>query len=201
MNIKQHAKVVTAGEEEVGHVGRVVIEPRTREVTHIVIHKGGLMGQDKVVAIRYIESANEQKVTLRETVNDPNALPNLEDKTSAPAGDGRTVGGMMPAAGQPLAGPIVTEPTLEGHLNIPDETVVVSGDAKVISSDDKQIGSVDEVVTEPQADRATHFVVKEGRLIKSRKLVPAAWVGNILDDELHLTVSAKTVHELNDYEA
>lgn len=85
---------------------------------------------------------------------------------------------------------------VHNEINIPDETVAVAAGAKVISADDKCVGNVEQVLTEAQADRATYFVISEGLLLKTRRLVPATWVSTIMDDEVHLTVSAHAVERL-----
>jgi uncharacterized protein YrrD len=197
MNLKQHANVVTADEQEVGRVERLVMEPRTKEVTHIVVHSAHLFPDDKVVPVRLIESANERRVTLREAVGDPKALPPFQEKLR-----GGSSGEQWPTAtrADPF-GPTASGGEAEMKLNIPDEAVVVSAGTRVVSADDKQVGTLEQVLTEPEADRATHFVVSEGLLLKSRKLLPAAWIGNILDDEIHLTVKARAVNDLHEYES
>lgn len=197
MNLKQHANVVTADEQEVGRVERLVMEPRTKEVTHIVVHGGHLFPDDKVVPVRLIESANEQRVRLREAVGDPKALPPFQAQPRAgSSGEQRPAGTLA----DPF-GPTATGVEVEMKLNIPDEAVVVSAGTRVVSADDKQVGTLEQVLTEPQADRATHFVVSEGLPLKSRKLLPAAWVGSILDDEIYLTVKARAVNDLHEYES
>ena len=196
MNLKQHANVVTADEQEVGRVEGLVMEPRTKEVTHIVVHNAHLFPDDKVVPVRLIESANEQRVTLREAAGDPKALLPIQEKLrGGSSGEQRPTGTLA----DPF-GPTAPGGEAEIKLNIPDEAVVVSAGTRVVSADDKHMGTLEQVLTEPEADRATHFVVSEGLLLKSRKLLPAAWIGNILDDEIHLTVKARAVNDLHEYE-
>ena len=67
---KERASVVTADEQQVCRVDRVVIGPKTKEVTHIVVRKGLIFTEDKVVPINLVASATEDRVTLREDAGD-----------------------------------------------------------------------------------------------------------------------------------
>lgn len=87
MRLKQHATVVTAEGNEVGRVDRVVMDPTTKEVTHVVVHKGFLFAEDKVVPISLIDAASEERVTLREDAGDLQALPVFEETHYVQAGD------------------------------------------------------------------------------------------------------------------
>ncbi|MBN2390589.1 MAG: PRC-barrel domain-containing protein, partial [Anaerolineae bacterium] len=51
MEFIKNAPVFTATHERVGHVDRVVINPQTEEVTHIVIRKGFIFAENKVLPI------------------------------------------------------------------------------------------------------------------------------------------------------
>jgi len=200
MRLKQHAIVVTAEGKEVGHVDRVVMDPKTKAVTHVIVHKGLLFTEDKVVPLDLIDAATEERVTLHEGAGDLQTLPVFEEKHYVMVGgeQGTEGGAGMPPSASAPYWPLASDPTTPRYIaqtkiNIPDETVAVAAGAKVISADDKYVGNVEQVLTEAQADRATYFVISEGLLLKTRRLVPATWVSTIMDDEVHLTVSA---HEL-----
>src|SRR5439155_22796917 len=53
--------------------------PLTRDVTHVVVRKGFLFTEDKVVPIDLIATATEDRVMLRSDVGDPDALPQFEE--------------------------------------------------------------------------------------------------------------------------
>src|SRR5437868_11855696 len=64
MQFNQGTPVVTADGQEIGHVDRVVVEPDDQEVTDIVVRKGMLLPEDKVIPIELIKSATADQVTL-----------------------------------------------------------------------------------------------------------------------------------------
>jgi uncharacterized protein YrrD len=94
----------------------------------------------------------------------------------------------------------VPEYVLETSRNIPEGTVALKRGAKVLSSDDEQVGDIEEVLTEPAADRATHLVISEGLLLKEKKLVPTQWISAVLEDTVVLAVDAQTVEDLPEYQ-
>ena len=57
MEIKRNAKVTTADGKDVGRVDRVVIDPQSKEVSHLVIRQGFLFTEDKVVPIDLVSAA------------------------------------------------------------------------------------------------------------------------------------------------
>jgi uncharacterized protein YrrD len=59
---------------------------------------------------------------------------------------------------------------------------------------------VEKVLTEPEADRASHLVISQGLLTKSKKLIPTSWVSTMLEDEVFLSVPADLVESLPDYQ-
>src|SRR5436190_8956242 len=79
MQFKQGTDVFTADSRQVGTIDRVVMNPRTKEVTHIVVRKGFLFTEDKVVPIDLVATATEDRVVLRSDVGDLDALPQFEE--------------------------------------------------------------------------------------------------------------------------
>ncbi|HJR79110.1 MAG TPA: PRC-barrel domain-containing protein [Anaerolineales bacterium] len=60
----------------------------------------------------------------------------------------------------------------------------------VISDDGAKIGVLDRVITDSNNDIVTHLVISSGLFIKKRKMIPVYWLGDIADDQLHLSVRA-----------
>ncbi len=81
MEFQSGAKVVTANDDSVGHVDRVVLDPRTKEITHIVVRKGTLFTTDRVLPIGLVADATADRVLLQANVtkHDLNTLPEFEE--------------------------------------------------------------------------------------------------------------------------
>src|SRR6266540_7242734 len=80
MELKEGTIVFTQSGEEVGKINRFVLDPTTNEVTHIVVQKGWLLPEDKVVPIATITSATEERVVLDQKIADLNQLPPFEER-------------------------------------------------------------------------------------------------------------------------
>lgn len=75
MQFKQGTHVYTTDGKDVGAIDRVVLDPRTDEVTHVVVRRGWLFTEDKVVPIDLIDQAVAEQVQLRSDVRDLDRLP------------------------------------------------------------------------------------------------------------------------------
>jgi len=214
MELNRGATVSNAAGEKVGHVDRVVMDPRTKEVSHIVVHRGLISAKDKVVPVSLIESASAEGVVLREGANGLESLPNFEDRHYIPVhetelrnrrrGDdsANPVYWYPPSLGSPVP---LFNPTPEPEYvvkterNVPEGTVALKEGARVVSADDRHVGNVEKVLTDPRSDRATHLMISKGLLLKARKLIPTTWIKDVAEEEVRLAVGSATLEELGEY--
>ena len=214
MELKEGTTVYTRDGQEVGKISRFVLDPGTNHVTHVVVQKGWLFREDKVVPIEFIDTANEEHVELNEKVKDYEDLPLFEETHYVNAVDSedyerRTPGVGVPAAywyppmgylPHPTYGPnVFTWPPTEVKQNIPENTVPLKEGAKIISVDGKHVGNLERLFVASNTDNVTHFVISQGLLLKERKLVPAGWLKSVDEDEVHLSVSADFLDRLPEY--
>ena len=221
MELKEGMSVVTPGGEEVGRVNRFVLDPGTNEVTHIVIQKGWLLPEDKVVPFEMVSPGENDRLVLSEEVGDFDNLPAFEETyfvratdddltTRAPGSDPAyryapayywypthaNLG--LPGPGMGVGyypwGPVET------RRNIPEDTVPIKEGTDVISSDGEHVGDVERLIIEPKSNQTTHFVISQGMLFKDRKLVPRYWVGSVEEDKVYLVVPARLLERLPAFE-
>ncbi len=179
MQFKQGASIFTEEGKEVGHIDRVVIDPKTKGVTHIVIRKGLLFTQDKVVSEKFVVTGKGDRITLRIKADKLNDLPDYEETNYVALNEeelARTektpifyapVNYWYPPYPEMVVAPYVQLPyDVETHLNIPKGTVAVKEGAKVITRDEQHVGNVEQVLTSAKTDRVTHFMIAKGMLLK-----------------------------------
>ena len=214
MQFKKGAEVFSGEGEKIGTLNRVVIDPRTREVSSLIVGKGTLFRTDKVIPITLVDLDSEDRIVLKKTNQD--VLEDFPDFETAhyipldepdnpyhevieasywypPIHPGWAIGNF---AGHPLP-----KYVLKTDQDIPEGTVALEEGAKVISRNGEHVGNVEEVITESQDNRVTHFVISEGFLLKERKLVPAVWVAKVAEDEIHLSVESSLFERLPEYQA
>lgn len=79
MQFRENAKVYTADGQEVGSIDRVVIDPETMQVSHLVVRKGWLFTEDKVVPTSMVERTTADEVRLRVGADKLDDLPEFEE--------------------------------------------------------------------------------------------------------------------------
>jgi len=215
MRYAKGTAVFNAMGEKVGTLDRVVIDPRTNEVINLIVGKGILFREDKVIPVTLVDAANEKQIRLKETNQDiEKDFPNFEeshyvtlDQTEGveqavdatywyppasfgwPAGAGAYPGFFMPQ-----------RYVLRTERNIREGSVALEEGARVISRDGKHIGNVEQLITESEENQSTHFVVGAGFLLKEHKLVPAYWISKVEEEQIHLSVDARLFERLPEYQ-
>jgi uncharacterized protein YrrD len=216
IELKEGMSVITPSGEDVGRINRFILDPATNEVTHIVIQKGWLLPEDKVVPFEMVAS-DEDQVVLREEI-DFDQLPPFEEthfvrvdedlRERGPAGDPvyRYTPGyywypVHPNLGYSGLGPGYKPwlPT-ETMRNIPENTIPLEEGTDVISSDGEHVGDVERLFVDPDSNHTTHFLISQGLLFKDRKLVPIDWVTSMEEDKVHLAVPSRLLERLPAYQ-
>jgi uncharacterized protein YrrD len=214
MEFTEGMAVFTVDGKQVGRVSRFVLEPITNEVTHIVVQKGWLLHEDKVVALKLIASVRDDRVIFSGDVSDFNQLPPFEEKhfdrnTEAMEwGDDSTDKNSLsyywdtPHISHTSIDfiPDYHKPPVQIKRNIPEETIPLRDGAEVISSDGKHAGHIERLLIEPGLNRATDFVIKYGVLFKQRKIIPTYWVKSVEEGKVYLQVSSHALERLPSYE-
>jgi uncharacterized protein YrrD len=222
MELKQHVGVFTVDGQAIGRLERVVIDPGTTEITHLIVRRGILTTHDKVIPIDRVEVGAENGVIVRLTADELEHLPDFEETQYVVVADeerlertgqsGPTSSVPTPSAPELYWLPVYPRSPLlpqfvdpgyraETQLNIPEGTVAVKEGARVIARDGKRAGNIEEVVTTGNGDRITHVLISQGLLMKEKKLIPAGWITALGEDEVHLAVGSSTIDRLPDYNA
>ncbi|MBI5567537.1 MAG: PRC-barrel domain-containing protein [Chloroflexi bacterium] len=215
MEFKQHVGVFTVDDQAIGRLERVVIDPGTTEITHLIVRRGLLTPHDKVIPIDRVEVGAENGLIVRLTADDVEHLPDFEETQYVAADEERLerTGQIVPTPAVPILYWLPVYPRspllpqfvdpgyrIETQLNIPEGTVAVKEGARVIARDGKRAGNIDEVVTTGNGDRITHVLISQGLLVKEKKLIPAGWIAALGEDEVHLAVGSRTIAKLPNYD-
>ena len=200
LDISYNTGVYTARDEQVGTVDRIVLDPGTRTVSHVVVRKGVFFPEDKLVPIGDIATATPERINLRQEATLDGFLPFVEryyvpiDEMDHPAGplDQRVRFAM------PLSGPVgETMPTPQPELvpvrerNISDRLTALEAGAPVFASDRHDVGRLARIVTTSQG-QPTHIVVEGGGLIPDRRAVPIERVLDIDENVVMLDATRDT---------
>jgi uncharacterized protein YrrD len=211
MKFVKGADVYTASGEKVGTLNRVVIDAKTGDMTDLVVDRG-MFSSEKVIPVGLVDVEQEDKITLRETNQGVEEFLDYETTHYVPVdqlGDPYekietyywyppanyqrpTGGGMIPG--------VFPDDVLQTESSIPEGRITISQGAQVLSADGAHIGNVEQVITNPESDHVTHFVVGKGFLLREHKLIPAFWVSKVDDGKIRLSVQARVFERLPDYQ-
>lgn len=212
MRLQKGAEVYSSAGKKLGNLSRVILDPNTREVTHLVIEKGILFTSNKIISIDQVNPENEEMILLTTPEQDLENFQDFEeahyvnlDSTDYPGSDVASSFWYPPAdyawwqtGPQPGIAPLPVY-ALQTTQNIPDGAVALEEGARVISADDREVGHIEQLIVENQDNRVTHFVVSAGLLFKERKLIPALWISTIGEKKVRLAVDAGTLERLPGY--
>jgi len=215
MEFKQGTQVYTSDGKCVGSVDRVVLHPKTKEVTHIVVRKGFLFTEDKIIPQTLIASANDERVTLGGTDSDINSLLPFEETHYLPLDDTEAAIADYPLGWaspyywhEPLGDEIPYSNFEAGHhhpyrseteQNIPEDTIALKEGARVVTANGQDIGSIRRIFTNSENNRVTHFLIAEGLIFKEQKLIPVSWIREIQQDKILLNVGVAILNQLPEY--
>lgn len=223
MQFKEGAHVFTTDGTDVGQITHVVFNPVSREASHVVVRQGWLFTEDRVIPIRLFSEANEDRATIRATAEDFERFPEYKETHFIPAEVLEAEGGYVPEdsvnsvyAYPPITGvgfygpygyglgmaPVVPQDRMveTTEYNIPEDAIALNEGAEVYSLNEDLVGHVDSMLIDDETNRVSHVVISQGLLLKTRKLVPATWFANTMEDSLHLAVSSQLLESLPDYE-
>ena len=212
MEFKQGTQVYTSDGKAIGSIDRVVLHPKTKEVTDIVVRKGFLFTEDKIIPLSLIASGNDERLTLGGTDSDINTLLPFEENHYIPLDDIEAgtaeypLGWASPSYWyEPMGGEIpyanynagYNHPyRTETEQNIPEDTIALKEGARVITANGQDIGSISRIFVNPENNLATHFLIAEGLIFKEQKLIPVSWIREIKQNEILLNVGVPILNKV-----
>ena len=86
MEFQDRAEVFRADFRKVGRVKRVVVDPKDKEVTHVVVRKGLLLATEKLVPVSLVAKATADRVEIKDGAVEFEDLPDFVKTHFVPAG-------------------------------------------------------------------------------------------------------------------
>lgn len=200
MQFRGSAWVYTADDLKVGRITRIVLNPTTKQITHIVVRLGVFIITDKLIPLSMFRSATCERVTLCGHVGSLEALPDYSE-TEIPQYELVSVPIDL---GDELFAYRLNRVPVDGAAQstkgaIPKDTIALNDGALVIGDDGKAIGNVDSLVVNPRTGCVTHIVIWQNADLKGRKPVPISWLKISSADEVHLFVNSAAFEHLPIY--
>lgn len=195
MIFRANSQVWSKDGQEVGLVDRVIINPKSKTITHLVVRHGFLFKEDKLIPVEWAAAASDQQVRLGVTVSELEHVPSFDEADFAMIEDAEWEALSFPSG---MALPMYGYPSTEDRRQTagigqrrPKQAFDLKERARVISSDGDYVGSTVRLVVEKATEEVTHLVIAQGLFFKVEKTIPIEWVNAVEADEIHLSVSTE----------
>ena len=168
-----------------GRMSRVIIDPATETVTHLVIEPKHRLGVARLVPLDLVDTTAGD-VRLRCTVEE---LSQLEPAQETELVDDIVIGGLNAPMG--AVSPV---PAILSDVVPLGETDVQRGDP--VHALDGEIGRVQGVRVDPDSHRVTHVLLEEGHLWGRKKVVIPVSAVTGVENGIRLSLTRKQVEDL-----
>jgi sporulation protein YlmC with PRC-barrel domain len=177
-----------------GQLKRVVVNPISKTVTHLLIEPKHRQGLGRLVPLDLVESTRGGEVRLRCTRADFDQLDFAEETSFLPGVD-EAYAGYEP-------GDAYAWPYFGGNASVPVTSVAVPvGEVSVRRGDpvqaaDGNIGKVEGLVVESRGHHVTHVLLQEGHLWGRKEVaIPIEAISSV-DSGIRLKISKQEVQNL-----
>ncbi|MDR7438877.1 MAG: BON domain-containing protein [Armatimonadota bacterium] len=195
---------VEAADGPAGQVTQVVVSPRERRITALVVRD--LTGREVLVPADRVADATEEVVRLTLGLSDLDHLEPYRPADHAPASltwpgwKGLRSGGALLWLPGPLRRMEGMERRVEAEAEArPGEPSVTIRRGQRVLCHDGPIGRVDVVLVDANTGKVRHLVVRQGLLFSRDVAVPADWVSTITPGAVILEASREAVAHLPVY--
>jgi sporulation protein YlmC with PRC-barrel domain len=173
-----------------GEVSRMIIDPGTRRVTHLVIEPKHRREPGRLVPVDLVDSTSGE-VRLRCTLAE---FGNLDTAEETDLVEGVGTGGMGPAGMQtPMGIPHPVRTVVENVVPLGETEV---GPGEHVHAVDGEIGQVQGFRVDPGSHRVTHVLLKEGHLWGRKEVaIPVSAIAGV-ESGIRLNITKKQVEDL-----
>jgi sporulation protein YlmC with PRC-barrel domain len=195
---------VSCADGACGEVTRVVINPVTRKLTHLVVEPAGRRGLGRLVPLALVD-ATSGEIQLRCTIAEFEMLDPAEETQFVPGTKGYaaygpeqvlswpwlSLGGTAAVDGDSVAG--VSETVTYDTVPL-GEVAVRRGDR--VHATDGEIGHVEGLVIDPRNHHVTHVLLQEGHLWGRKEVAIPISAVTRADDVIRLNLTKDEVRGL-----
>jgi sporulation protein YlmC with PRC-barrel domain len=192
MDIPTNADVM-CDNEVCGRSTHVILNPVTKEVTHVVVKQKGYPYAERLVPLASVLETTPQQIHLRCTKEELGHLERFVETEFLESAGAAGLGGpyMMWPYSYPEYGFIALE-----HQHVPVGELAVRRGARVEATDG-HVGRVDEFLVDPTSEHITHLVMREGHLWGQKDVsIPVEQIDRIEEDTVYLKLDKTSIEAL-----
>jgi sporulation protein YlmC with PRC-barrel domain len=176
----------------------VILNPVTRNVTHLVVEENDLPHIERLVPVSMVQESTPEMIHLHCSQDDLGQLEHFIETHFVPA-DPVYIGSMYEAYQGHMMWPYV----IPEDVTVPlDEEQVPPGELAVrrgaqIHATDGRIGHVDEFLVQPESGHITHLVLREGHFWGQKDVnIPVSEIKSIEEGDVYLKLDKASIEAL-----
>lgn len=194
---------------ECGQLLKVVVDPEAQEVTDLVVEKGLLLAEDRVLPIEVVEESTADQIKLSITSDQLSDFEEYEERAfEMPSPGWQQLGtykdeevvrwkATATPYGVVTSTPVVPMVRRRVHENISKEKAVIEPGTAVENAKG-DVGTVDHVLVDSDSSDIKHLVVDRGLLARS-VIIPISEVKEVTEDTVFIALSDDELSELPRY--
>jgi len=193
-----------------GQLSRIITDPATRKITHLVIKPAHRRQSDRLVPVELVDKTADD-ISLRCTLAEFEQLQPAEeidlaegDEYGGGYGDAESVQGYGNVGSMGVGGSVSGAGVGAGlghRVRTVTHHVVPMGEAELVPGEhvhavDGEIGQVLGFIVDPDDQRVTHVVLKEGHLWGRKEVAIPISAVTAIDEGVRLNITKKQVEDL-----
>ena len=182
-----------------GKLSGVVVDPKTQQVTSLIVEKGFWLTQNRVLPISVVQKTTKDEVYLSISSGQLDLHPEYRvEEYEEPAADPETAQTPMPSPQgfqygmvEPVV-PMVKKTVRKGI--VPGQVVIETGIG--VSTIMGEIGKVEHVIVDSESEAITHLVVRRGLIFSEQLMVPISAIETMSEEGIFVSCTSKEVELL-----
>jgi sporulation protein YlmC with PRC-barrel domain len=184
---------VWCGEHDCGRSTYIVLNPKTREITHIVVREKDLSLGERLVPVDMVIESTPTFIRLRCSKEELARQQRFTETEFLGVDAPHSAGGSILM--WPYAYPVMPLIPLE-HEQIPAGELALRRGTAVEASDGR-VGRIDEFLVDPTSDYITHLIMREGHLWGQKDVsIPVSQIDRIEEDVVYLKLNKQEIAAL-----
>jgi sporulation protein YlmC with PRC-barrel domain len=184
---------VLCGEHECGRSTYVILNPKTREITHIVVREKAFPHAERLVPVDMVTESTPTFIRLRCSEEELAQQQRFIQTEFLGVDTSRSAGGSILM--WPYAYPVMPLIPLEHEQIPPGELALRRGTA--VEASDGRVGRIDEFLVDPTNDYITHLIMREGHLWGQKDVtIPVSAIDRIEEDVVYLKLNKEEIAAL-----
>ncbi len=193
MDIPINADVQCTDETSCGRSACIIVNPATRQVTHLVLEETQFPYEKRLVPIDQVIETTPRLIRLRCASHELAQMESFVETEFVEAPPPDYIGGAY------LAWPYVVPESMAmpiEHEHVPAGELAVHRGARVEAVDGR-VGHVDEFLVDPVNGHITHLVLREGHLWGQKDVtIPVSQIERIEENTVYLNLDKHSIGEL-----